>query len=99
MRRFPATHDPTYEQERPKIAGSDQDGGRLRRLMLPTLHRLELIVRPRADWLVGPWARMPVGIICLLLAIIITLPVLPQNRSLRAPAQNPHAHALASRVA
>ncbi len=41
----------------------------------PTLRRLEHIVRPRAEWLAGPWARVPVGIICLLLAIIITLPV------------------------
>jgi len=43
--------------------------------MLPTLRRLERIVRPRAGWLAGPWARVPVGIICLVLAIIITLPV------------------------
>ena len=43
--------------------------------ILPTLRRLERIVRPRAGWLAGPWARMPVGIICLVLAIIITLPV------------------------
>ena len=43
--------------------------------ILPTLRRLERIVRPRAGWLAGPWARMPVGIICLALAIIITLPV------------------------
>ncbi len=43
--------------------------------ILPTLRRLERIVRPRAGWLAGPWARAPVGIICLVLAIIITLPV------------------------
>jgi hypothetical protein len=43
--------------------------------MLPTLRRLERIVRPRAGWLAGAWARGPVGIICLLLAIIITLPI------------------------
>ena len=43
--------------------------------MLPTLRRLERIVRPRAGWLAGPWTRVPVGIICLVLAIIITLPV------------------------
>jgi hypothetical protein len=33
--------------------------------ILPTLRRLERIVRPRAGWLAGPWARVPVGIICL----------------------------------
>jgi hypothetical protein len=43
--------------------------------ILPTLRRLERIVRPRAAWLAGPWARVPVGIICLVLAVIITLPV------------------------
>jgi hypothetical protein len=43
--------------------------------IVPTLRRLERIVRPRARWLAGPWARLPVGIICLVLAIIITLPV------------------------
>lgn len=43
--------------------------------ILPTLRRLERIVRPCAGWLTGPWARAPVGIICLVLAIVITLPV------------------------
>jgi hypothetical protein len=43
--------------------------------MLPTLRRLERIVRPRAGWLAGTWTKVPVGIICLVLAIIITLPV------------------------
>jgi hypothetical protein len=43
--------------------------------ILPTLRRLERIVRPRAGWLAGPWARVPVGIICFVLAIIITLPL------------------------
>jgi hypothetical protein len=41
----------------------------------PTLRRLERIVRPRAGWLAGTWTKVPVGIICLVLAIIITLPV------------------------
>jgi hypothetical protein len=43
--------------------------------ILPALRQLERIVRPRAGWLAGPWARVPVGIICLVLAIVITLPV------------------------
>jgi hypothetical protein len=43
--------------------------------MLPTLRRLERIIRPRAGWLAGPWTRVPIGIICLVLAIIIALPV------------------------
>ncbi len=42
---------------------------------LPTLHFLERIVRPRINWMAGDWAMVPVGAICLLLAIIITLPV------------------------
>ena len=43
--------------------------------MLPPLRRLERIVQPRAGWLAGAWTKVPVGIICLVLAIIITLPV------------------------
>jgi hypothetical protein len=43
--------------------------------MLPTLRWLERIVRPRAGWLAGPWTRVPIGSICLVLAIIITLPL------------------------
>jgi hypothetical protein len=43
--------------------------------MLPQLRRLERIVRPRARGLAGAWTKVPVGIICLVLAIIITLPV------------------------
>lgn len=43
--------------------------------ILPKLRRFERIVRPRAGWLAGHWTRVPVGIICLVLAIIITLPV------------------------
>ncbi len=42
---------------------------------LPTLHFLERIVRPRLDWMAGDWVLIPVGAICLLLAIIITLPI------------------------
>src|SRR5262249_12444740 len=43
--------------------------------MLPTLHLLERIVRPRVTWLTGDWAMIPIGAICLVLAIIVTLPV------------------------
>lgn len=43
--------------------------------MRPTLRRLERIVRPRATWLVGYWLRMLVGVVCLVLAVIITLPI------------------------
>jgi hypothetical protein len=42
---------------------------------LPTLKRLEHIVRPRLFWLSGRWSRIPVGVICFALAAIITLPV------------------------
>lgn len=43
--------------------------------ILPTLRWLERIVQPRVGWMAGGWARVPVGIICLVLAVIITLPV------------------------
>jgi hypothetical protein len=42
---------------------------------LPALRALERIVRPRIDWMAGDWAMAPVGAICMLLAIIITLPI------------------------
>jgi hypothetical protein len=43
--------------------------------VLPTLHFLERLVRPRIQWMAGDWAVVPVGAICLLLAVIITLPI------------------------
>jgi hypothetical protein len=52
--------------------------------ILPTLRRLERIVRPRAGWLASRWATVPVGVICLVLAIIITLPV-PLGHVVPAP--------------
>ncbi len=42
---------------------------------LPSLRRLECIIRPRIAWLAGDWAMIPVGAVCLVLAVIITLPV------------------------
>lgn len=41
----------------------------------PMLRRLERLVRPRAAWLANGWTRVPIGLICLVLAAIITLPV------------------------
>lgn len=41
----------------------------------PSLRRLELIARPRVSWLAADWTMVPIGAICLLLAVIITLPV------------------------
>jgi hypothetical protein len=32
-------------------------------------------VRPRALWLANDWAKIPVGLVCLVLAMIITLPI------------------------
>lgn len=43
--------------------------------VLPTLRRLEKIVRPRKRSLAGDWMRIPVGVTCLILALIITLPI------------------------
>ena|SRR5579864_290358 len=42
---------------------------------LPMLYRFEQIVRPRVGWLAGDWVLIPVGAICLVLAVIITLPI------------------------
>lgn len=42
---------------------------------LPMLRSLERIVRPRVQWMAGPWMMAPIGAVCLLLAVIITLPV------------------------
>ena len=43
--------------------------------MQPAVERLERLVRPRASWLANDWAKMPIGLICLVLAKIITLPI------------------------
>jgi hypothetical protein len=43
--------------------------------LLPALRRLERVVRPRAAWFIGDWVKVPVGLTCLVLAIIITLPI------------------------
>jgi hypothetical protein len=42
---------------------------------LPMLRCFEHIVRPRAAWLAGDWVLIPIGAICVLLAVIITLPI------------------------
>lgn len=41
----------------------------------PTMRRFERVVRPRLSWLASDWARMPVGLICFVLATIITSPI------------------------
>jgi hypothetical protein len=43
--------------------------------MQPAVERFERLVRPRAFWLANDWAKIPIGLICLVLAIIITLPI------------------------
>lgn len=43
--------------------------------VLPTIRRLERVVRPRLSWLARDWTRIPVGLICFVLATIITLPI------------------------
>lgn len=42
---------------------------------LPTLRRFESVIRPRLPWLAGDWTIVPIGLVCLVLAIIITLPI------------------------
>jgi hypothetical protein len=41
----------------------------------PVLKRLESVVRPRTGLMLASWATFPVGLICLVLAIVITLPI------------------------
>ena len=43
--------------------------------MQPAIARFERFVRPRAFWLANEWAKVPIGLICLVLAMIITLPI------------------------
>jgi hypothetical protein len=43
--------------------------------MQPAMERFERFVRPRAFWLANDWAKVPIGLICLVLAMIITLPI------------------------
>jgi hypothetical protein len=43
--------------------------------MLPAMRRFEQVVSPRASWLANDWTRVPVGLICFVLATIITLPI------------------------
>jgi hypothetical protein len=43
--------------------------------MQPAIARFERFVRPRATWLATDWTRVPIGLMCLVLAIIITLPI------------------------
>lgn len=42
---------------------------------LPRLRVLERIIRPRFSWLAADWAMIPVGAVCLILAIVIALPI------------------------
>jgi len=41
----------------------------------PAVEHFERIVRPRALWLANDWAKIPIGLTCLVLAMIITLPI------------------------
>ena len=43
--------------------------------MQPTVERFERVVRPRASWLASDWAKVPLGVICFVLAAVITLPI------------------------
>ena len=42
---------------------------------IPVLRRFEHILKPRAEWLCGTWTYVPVGIVCVVLALIIVLPI------------------------
>jgi hypothetical protein len=49
--------------------------GKLIEHAIPLLRRLERFVRPRGRWLAGRWVSLPVGLVCLVLALIIALPI------------------------
>ena len=42
---------------------------------LPVLRSFETVVRPKFAWMAGDWAMIPIGAVCLLMALIITLPI------------------------
>jgi hypothetical protein len=43
--------------------------------MQQAVQRFERFVRPRASWLASDWAKVPLGVICFVLAAVITLPI------------------------
>jgi hypothetical protein len=43
--------------------------------MRPAMERFKRLVRPRALWLANDWTKIPIGLICLVLGMIITLPI------------------------
>jgi len=42
---------------------------------VPTLRLVERAFRPRIEWMAGDWMMIAVGAICVILAVIITLPI------------------------
>ena len=42
---------------------------------LPTIRSLERAIRPRVIWLTADWVTIPVGAVCVVLALIIALPI------------------------
>jgi hypothetical protein len=61
-----------------RLAAISLDRGELVRFILGALPRLrafERIVKPRLGWMAGEGAMIPIGAICTILALIITLPI------------------------
>jgi hypothetical protein len=44
-------------------------------MALPRLRALERIVKPRMTWMAADWAMIPVGAVCVILAVVIALPI------------------------
>ncbi|HWE76053.1 MAG TPA: exopolysaccharide biosynthesis protein [Stellaceae bacterium] len=42
---------------------------------MPRLRSLEQIIKPRLSWMASDWTMTPVGAVCLILALVITLPI------------------------
>lgn len=43
--------------------------------LLPILRRLEHVLKPRLVWMCNGYATIPIGVICVILALTITLPI------------------------
>lgn len=50
--------------------------GRMIDRVLPHLARVERLLQPRFSWLIGPIGERVVGIVCLALALMLTVPIL-----------------------
>jgi len=48
---------------------------RLSTAMIAVLVRMERFIKPRGKWMLPHWVAFPVGVVCLLLALLVALPI------------------------